>query len=94
MCSRGCFLAGGGLPYLLKVLPLGDCSGIVQKIENICAYLRGISVPTLLPVAVNLPGSTRTPVPMPRAPLANSFMRTCKALIGTEVDSRHHAAGG
>ena len=66
--------------------------GIVKQMEDIGANLRWITIPALLPVAVNLPGGTRKSMPLPGAPLANGRMRVSETLVGAEVHGRCHSA--
>src|SRR6266516_885851 len=66
----------------------------VKQIEDVSAYLGRIGIPTLFPVAVELPRNTRAPVYMLSEPHAESCMRLRKACIGAKVDGSHHSACG
>src|SRR5262245_4462166 len=67
---------------------------VLEQVKDIGAYLRWISVPTLVPVPVNLPAGIRTQMPVLGAPPANGVVGFPETLIGAEVSCSRHAAGG
>src|SRR5271156_2927916 len=65
----------------------------IKKIENICAYLRGIRIPTFLPVAVYFPAWSGE-FSLCRAPFANGCVRVFEISVGAEVHGGRHSASG
>ena len=65
-----------------------------EQVENICADPRGLGVPTLIPVPINLPTNTRKPMSVRGTPLANLGMGEAETPIRAEVGASHHLAAG
>src|SRR5205823_11455975 len=48
---------------------------LIQQIKNIGANLRRIGIPTLFPMAIELPRNSGAPIPLLSAPHSNRCMR-------------------
>ena len=80
------------IPGSALTLNSGSALLLVEQVENIRADLRWIGIPTFLPVPINLPGNTRKPMPVSRAPLANRSMGFGKTRVGSKMDGGRHPA--